>query len=124
MWTLGAVCGKEVESVGHLASGCSGLAVKEYRRRHDKMGLRVYWELCRKNNIKCAPNWYEEVPDEVRVKEDGSVEIWWDRSVQTTKRFDHNRPNVVVVDRARKLWTLVDFAVPWDRNGERGGKDH
>ena len=80
------------------------------------MGLRVYWELCRKHNIKCAPNWYEEVPDEVRKEEDGSVEIWWDRSVQTTKPFDHNRPDVVVVDRARKLWTFVDFAVPWDRN--------
>ena len=36
------VCGKEVESVGHLASGCSGLAQKEYKRRYDRMGLRVY----------------------------------------------------------------------------------
>ena len=37
------VCCKEVESVGHVASGCSVLAHREYRRRHDRMGLRVYW---------------------------------------------------------------------------------
>ena len=110
------MCGKAAESVGHLASGCSVLAGREYRRRHDRMGLRVYWELCRANGIKCARNWYEEVPDEVRVKEGGTVEIWWDRGVQTTKALDHNRPDVVVVDRALKRWTLVDFAVPWDRN--------
>ena len=53
------VCGKEVESVDHLASGCTGLAGKEYRRRHDRMELRgvmgaVY---------------------EVRVSEVGDVEI-------------------------------------------------
>ena len=61
------VCCKEVESVGHVASGCSGLAQKEYRKRHDRMGLRVYWELCRKYGIKSADVWYKEVPDEVRV---------------------------------------------------------
>jgi hypothetical protein len=69
------VCGKEVESVGHLASGCTCLAQREYRRRHDQMGLRVYWELCRKYGLKCADVWYKEVPDEVRVSEDGMVEI-------------------------------------------------
>ena len=78
------VCGKEVESVGHLTSGYSWLAQRGYRRRHDRMVLRVYWELCRKYGIKSADVWYKKVPDEVRVSEDGEVEIWWDRSVETT----------------------------------------
>ena len=110
------VCGKEVESVGHLASGCSGLAQREYRRRHDRMGLRVYWELCRKYGVRCADVWYKEVPDEVRVSDDGKVEIWWDRSVETTQRMEHNRPDVTVLNRTAKEWTFVDFSVPWDRN--------
>ena len=79
------VCGKSGESVGHLVAGCSGLAQREYRRRHDRMGLRVYWELCRKYGVKCAERWFEEVPDEVRRSEEGNVEIWWDRAVETTK---------------------------------------
>ena len=110
------VCRKQVESVAHLASACGGLAQKEYKRRHDRMGLRVYWELCRRYEVKCAGKWFEEVPEEVRVNEAGDVEIWWDRGIHTTKPMEHNRPDVVVVDRRNKHWILVDFAVPWDKN--------
>ena len=112
------VCGKEVESVGHLASGCSGLAQREYKRRHDRMGLRVYWELCRKYGLDCADSWYKEVPDEVRKSTDGEIEIWWDRSVETTQKLEHNRPDVTVLNHTAKEWTFVDFSVPWDRNVE------
>ena len=38
------------------------------------MGLRVYWELCRKFGEKCAERWFEEVSDEMRTSEDGKVE--------------------------------------------------
>ena len=76
------VCRKQVESVAHLASACGGLAQKEYKR-HDRMGLRVYWELCRRYEVKCAGKWFEEVPEEVRVNEAGDVEIWWDRAWTT-----------------------------------------
>ena len=66
--------------------------------------------------VKCAGKWFEEVPDEVRSREDGKVEIWWDKSVETTNKLEHNRPDVVVVDRVGKKWLIVDFAVPWDKN--------
>ena len=80
------------------------------------MGLRIYWELCRKFGVKCAKKWYEEVPEEVRVSSDGKVEIWWDKMVMTSKKMEHNRPDVVVIDRSSRKWLIVDFAVPWDRN--------
>ena len=38
------------------------------------------------------------------------------RVSQRQKRMEHNRPDVVVVDRAKKHWVIVDFAVPWDAN--------
>ncbi|MEM7375718.1 MAG: reverse transcriptase family protein [Bacteroidota bacterium] len=110
------VCGEEAESVWHLTSGCKVLAQREYRRRHDRMGLRVYWELCRKYGLKSAVRWFEEVPDKVRKSEDGRIEIWWDRSVETTQQVESNRPDVVVVDHHLKKWLIVDFAVPSDRN--------
>ena len=44
--TLCRICRKDVETVGHLVSGCSILAKLEYKRRHDRMGLKIYWELC------------------------------------------------------------------------------
>ena len=110
------MCEEEVESVGHLASGCGKLAQREYRRRHDRMGLRIYWELCKKHGVKHADVWYKEVAEEVRVSDDGKIEIWWDRSVETTQELEHNRPDVTVIDHEEKSWTFVDFSVPWDKN--------
>ena len=102
--------------VWHVASACKVLAQKEYKRRHDRIGLRVYWELCRKYGVKCAGKWFEEVPDKVRKSDDGKVEIWWDRSVETAQQVESNRPDVVVVNRDEKKWLIVDFAVLLDRN--------
>ena len=80
------------------------------------MGLRVYWELCGKYGIQRSDRWYEEVPDEVRISADGQYEIWWDRTVITTKKMEHNRPDVVVIDRVLRRWLIVDFSVPFDQN--------
>ena len=110
------MCGTSAETVSHLTSCCGMLAQREYRRRHDKMGLRVYWELCGKYGIERSCRWYEEVPEEVRVSSDGQYEIWWDRAVITTKKMEHNRPDVVVIDHRLKRWLIVDFSVPFDAN--------
>ena len=32
------VCGKGIESVGHVVRDCTGLLQREYQRRHDQMG--------------------------------------------------------------------------------------
>jgi len=110
-------CGKYVETVAHLVSGCEKLAQLEYKKRHDRMGLRVYWELCKKYGVRVnSEKWYEECPDEVRKSECGEYEIWWDRAIQTPKRLDHNRPDVVIIDKKRSHWTIIDFSVPGDRN--------
>ena len=80
------------------------------------MGLRVYWELCGKYGVKRSEKWYEEVPDPVRVSDDGMYEVWWDQKVVTPTAMEHNRPDVVVIDRVGRRWTLVDFSVPFDSN--------
>ena len=67
------------------------------------MGLRVYLELCWKYGVKSADVWNNMVPDEeVGVSEDGNMEIWWDRSVETTQKMEQNLPDFIVVDRAAK----------------------
>ena len=109
-------CGKDPETVGHLVSACKMLCQREYRRRHDRMGLRVYWELCGKYGLERSACWYEEVPDPVRTSADGRFEIRWDQKIPTPEAIEHSRPDVVVIDRVGKRWTLVDFAVPFDAN--------
>ena len=80
------------------------------------MGLRVYWELCKRFGVKCADQWFKDIPEEVRKNSDGSVEIWWDRKILTSVQLEHNQPDVVVLDHGTKQCTIIDFAVPWDKN--------
>ena len=86
---------------------------KKKKIRHDRMGLRIHWELCRKYGIQCAGKWYEHLPASVCRNE---AEIWWDRTVETARRLAHNRPDVVVINRRERKWTLVDLSVPLDKN--------
>ena len=49
------LCGKFPETVRHIVSSCGELAKKKYLIRHDKMGSRIHWELCRKyGNVKTS----------------------------------------------------------------------
>ena len=93
--------------MGYLASGCSGLAHREYQKRLDRMGLWVYLELCCKYGAKCATVWFNEVPAEIRVSDNGKVEIWSDRSVNTGNK--HNCSDSTVLNQAAQEWTFVDF---------------
>lgn len=110
------VCKKFPETVAHIASGCTVLAQKDYKKRHDRMGLRVYWDLCKRFGMKHSVRWYEETPEDVRISSCGKFEIWWDKPVHTSKRLDHNRPDVVLIDKANRHWTIIDFSVPNDKN--------
>ncbi len=80
------------------------------------MGLIVYLELCRKYGLTCADVWYKEVPYEVRVSDNGMIEIWWDRGIEITQKVEQNRPDVRVLDWAPRKWTLVNLSAPWDKN--------
>ena len=83
------------------------------------MGLRVYWEVCKKHGIKCSEKWYQETPDSVRVSGCGKFEVWWDRKVVTPKELEANRPDLVFLDKENKHWTIVDFSVPNDANVDK-----
>ena len=56
------LCGESTETVWHIVSGCKKLAQNEYRKRHDKVALRVHWEMCRKYRIDCTNKWYDHQP--------------------------------------------------------------
>ena len=119
------VCGEKIENVEHLMSNCTPLTGCEYKRRHDKTGLRVYWELLRKYGIRHSERWFDEKPrrGEVRRSDDGMVEIWWDRPVKTARKVVANRPDVVVFDWRLRKAILIDFCVPFDSNVERAEGD-
>ena len=110
------VCGEFFETVKHVVSGCNELAKKQYQIRHDKMGARVHWELCRKYGIECVDQWYNHLPSSVSRSKNGLYEIFWNRKILVGRGIQYNKPDVVLVDKAAKKWTIIDFCVPWDGN--------
>ena len=110
------VCGKGKETVRHLTSACEVLSKGPFKRRHDAMGRRIYWELCGNYGIHRTDKWFQEVPDAVRSSEDNLYEIWWDIPIQTTVKLEHYRPDLVILNRVDNECTIVDFSVPWEEN--------
>ena len=42
------------------------------------------------------------------------TDFWWNRSVETAAKLDHNRPDVILIDKVEKHWTIIDFSCPND----------
>ena len=51
------LCGKVDETVRHIVSECPMLAQREYKRRHDWVGRKIHWEVCRKIDFDVNEKW-------------------------------------------------------------------
>ena len=84
---------KSSEIAWHVVSGCSNIAQKEYKKRHDKVALRVHWELRKKYDLECGEKWYEHQP----VIENEQVKLVWDGTIVIDRRVPLNRPETTIV---------------------------
>ena len=115
------MCRKVGQSTDHIVSGCSKLAQKEYKRRHDNLGKILHWKLARKCNFEALDKWYKHEPES--VLENGDYKIWWDFSIHTDHVIDAWRPDLLVVDKKERSCKIIDFAVPGDSGIEEKEKD-
>ena len=109
-------CGEKVETVMHLTSSCKALASVEYLARHDKVGLRIHWELCKKYDIECAKRWFDHVPQTTSTSKDGQIELLWNQKQTCSKGVEHNWPDLMIRDHRDRKLTIVDFSIPNDCN--------
>ena len=100
------------QTVNHLLGECPKLAQKEYRRRHDGVAKALHWDLCGQYEFERSDKWYEHSPENVDDDEKGK--LLWDVSIQTDKKLDHNRPDIVLVDKQSKSCLIIDVACPND----------
>ena len=68
------------------------LVQREYRKRHDKVVVRIHWEISIKYGIECNDKWYDHQP--LPVTENGKVRVTWNTTIYTDKRLKHNRPGM------------------------------
>ena len=108
------LCGTHVENVLHIVSGCTSLAQKEYKRRHDKYCLNIHWALCKKYEVKVCKRWYEHKVES--VIENDIVKILWDVYIQVDRQIEHRRPDIVVMEKNTNKCLIINVACPVDNN--------
>ena len=50
------------------------------------------------------------------VYEEGDVTVLWNQAVHTDREVTANRPDVIIKNKKEKTCTLIDVAIPADRN--------
>ena len=68
--------------------------------------------MCKKNKIQVKEKWYEHEP--APVTENEECKILWDFNVQTDHMIEARRPDMIMIDKVKKVCQIVDFAVPRD----------
>ncbi|XP_068707395.1 uncharacterized protein [Montipora foliosa] len=107
------LCGEREETVSHIVAECKKLAQREYKMwRHDKVGQVIHWKFCQKFNIPCKDKWYVHDPE--GVIENDQVKVLWDFRIQTDHQIEHNRPDVVVLDKIERSCYVIDIACSFD----------
>ena len=108
------LCHKFEESLEHIILGCPMLAKKEYLERHDKALTYIHWNICKYYQIQVTSKWYEHIPS--KVAEGKDVAVLWDMPINTEKEIKTNGPDIVIKEKSKNLCTLIDMAVPSERN--------
>ena len=57
------ICRDKSETASHIVSGCSKLAQKEYKKRHDNVARAIQQDLSGKCELDQNDKWYNHVPE-------------------------------------------------------------
>ena len=106
------ICGDRDETINHIISECSKLALKEYKTRHDWVGKVIYWEMCKKFKFDHTNKWYMHNP--APVLEYDTHKLLWDFNIQTDHRIPARTPDLIIINKKKRICKIVYFAVPAD----------
>ena len=113
--------GKVDETVRHIVCECPMLVQREYKRRHDWVGRKIHWEVCRKIGFDVNEKWYKHEPE--KVVENDSWKILWDFAIQTDHVIEARRPDMVIIDKTKIECKDIAFASSFDSRIEEREKD-
>lgn len=105
------LCGGHNENIEHIISSCKSLASKDYTERHNNVARILHGEIAVKYGcLEEAPPYYKYTPES--IVENDVCRIYWDRDLQTDRTIQHNRPDIVVLDKKENIMYLIDVAIP------------
>ena len=82
--------------------------------RHDKVCTHLHYSICKALGIENTDKWYTHIPKP--VCEEGAVTVLWNQAVHTDREVTANRPDILIKNKKEKTCTLIDVAIPADRN--------
>ena len=91
------MCGHSNETIDHLTTSFSYIAQTAYKHRHDKVSRFLHWKLLAKFGIEVSSCWWKHNPSS--VVENSVYKILWDFSLTADRPINHNRPDIVVLDK-------------------------
>ena len=103
------ICSNADETINHIVNECPKLAQREYKRRHDRIGGLIHWEICGANGIHVKSKWYEHQPQS--VIENDSCKILRDFTVQTDHFITARRPDMVFIDKEHHECQIIEFTM-------------
>jgi hypothetical protein len=109
------ICGTEGEIIEHIISSCTVLAQSEYKKRHDIFAKIIHMNLAIKLNLlKDTQPHYIYKPES--CLENDNYKLYFDRTVLTDIHIQHNRPDIIILNKQQKQAYLLDIAVPNSHN--------
>jgi hypothetical protein len=100
------ICGTEGERI----SSCTVLAQSEYKKRHDIFAKIIHMNLAVKFNLlKDTQLHYSYKPES--SWENGNYKFYFDRTVLTDIHIQHNRPDIIILNKQEKQPYLLHIAV-------------
>ena len=106
------LCGNRDETINHIISECSKLAQEEYKARHDWVGKVIHREICKKLKFDYTNKWYMHNPTPVLEKD--THKLLWDFNIQTDHLMPARRPDLIIINKKKRICKIVDLAVPAD----------
>jgi hypothetical protein len=109
------ICGTEGETIEHIISSCTVLAQSEYKKRHDIFAKIIHMNLAVKFNLlKNTQPHYIYKPES--CLENDNYKLYFDRTVLTDIHIQHNRPDIIILNKQQKQAYLLDISVPNSHN--------
>ena len=106
------LCGDRDETMNHIINECSKLLLKESKMRHDWVGKVIHWEMCKKFKFDHINKWYMHNP--APVLENIPLKLLRDVYIHTDHLISSRKPDLIIINKKKRICKIVDFAVPAD----------
>ena len=109
------ICHIQPRLWGNIISRCQTLAAEKYLNRHNQVTAQLHTEICKHYGIKVdAQHWYQNSSE--LATENDKVTMIRDSLIISNRYIPCNKPGIVIRERERDTFLLIDVAKPGEYN--------